>query len=73
MIADYKMAEIMLRTLLEKAMHKHAFFGPKIVIGVPSEATEVEKRAVEDVVLRCGAKEVTVIDEPIASAEGTWA
>lgn len=69
-IADYKMAEIMLRALLEKAMHKHAFFGPGIVIGVPSEATEVEKRAVEDVVLRCGAKEVTVIDEPIASAKG---
>lgn len=69
-IADYHMAEIMLKNLLEKAQNHRTFFGPKIVIGVPAEATEVEKRAVEDVVLSCGARQVTVIDEPIASAEG---
>lgn len=69
-IADYRMAEIMLKSLLEKAQHHRPFFGPKIIIGVPAEATEVEKRAVEDVVLSCGASQVTVIDEPIASAEG---
>lgn len=69
-IADYRMAEIMLKSLLEKAQHRRPFFGPKIIIGTPAEATEVEKRAVEDVVLSCGASQVTVIDEPIASAEG---
>lgn len=69
-IADYHMTEIMLKNLLEKALNHRTFFGPKIVIGVPAEATEVEKRAVEDVVLSCGARQVTVIDEPIASAEG---
>lgn len=69
-IADYHMTEMLMRALLEKALHRHMFFGPSVVIGVPSEATEVEKRAVEDVVLACGAKAVTLIEEPIAAAKG---
>ncbi len=69
-IADYHMTEIMLRSLLEKTLRRHTFFGPRVVIGVPAEATEVEKRAVEDVVLACGARAVTVVEEPIASAKG---
>lgn len=69
-IADYHMAETMLRCLLDKTIRIHGLFSPKIAIGVPAEATEVEKRAVEDAVLSCGARQVTVIDEPIASAMG---
>ncbi|MDO5478272.1 MAG: rod shape-determining protein [Clostridia bacterium] len=69
-IADYHMAEFMLRSFLEKTIPHHGFLGPKIAIGVPYEATEVEKRAVEDVALGCGARQVTVVDEPIASAKG---
>ena len=69
-IADYHMAEFMLKSFLEKTVKHRGFFGAKIAIGVPYEATEVEKRAVEDVALGCGARQVTVVDEPIASAKG---
>ncbi len=69
-IADYHMAEFMLKSFLEKAISRHGLFGPKIVIGVPTEATEVEKRAVTDVALGCGAQQAIVIEEPIASAKG---
>lgn len=69
-IADYHMAEAMLRCFLERTVRTHGLFSPKVVIGVPAEATEVEKRAVEDAILSCGARQVTVIDEPIASGMG---
>ena len=69
-IADYHMAEFMLKSFLEKAVKHYGIFGPKIAIGVPYEATEVEKRAVEDVAVGCGARQATVIEEPIASAKG---
>ncbi len=69
-IADYRMTEIMLKSFLEKAISRRGAFGPKIVIGVPAEASEVEKRAVTDVALGCGATQTIVIEEPIASAKG---
>lgn len=69
-IANYHMAEFMLKSFLEKIVKRHGLFGPKIAIGVPAEATEVEKRAVEDVVLSCGARQTIVIEEPIAIAKG---
>ncbi len=69
-IADYHMAEIMLRSFLEKVLRHYRLFGPCIIIGVPAEATEVEKRAVEDVAIGCGAQQAVVLDEPLASAKG---
>ncbi len=69
-IADYHMAEIMLKTFIDKTIRHYGFFGPRIAIGVPFEATEVEKRAVEDVALGCGARQATVVDEPVAAAKG---
>lgn len=69
-IADYHMAEIMLRSFLEKVLRHYRLFGPRIIIGVPAEATEVEKRAVEDVAIGCGARQTIVLDEPLASARG---
>lgn len=69
-IADYHMAEFMLKTFLERAARHKGFFGPRIVIGVPTEATEVEKRAVEDVAIACGARQTVVVSEAIASALG---
>ena len=69
-IADYHMTEFMLKSFLEKTIRRYGFFGPKIAIGVPYEATEVEKRAAEDVAMGCGARQATVIEEPIASAKG---
>lgn len=69
-IANFGMAEEMLRHFILKALRKTSLIGPRIVIGVPSEATEVEKRAVEDVALKAGARQAYVIEEAIAAAIG---
>jgi rod shape-determining protein MreB and related proteins len=70
-IADFDVTEEMLRQFIRKAHPKRTlFFGPRIVVAVPSGITEVEKRAVKDSALRAGAREVIPIEEPIAAAIG---
>lgn len=69
-IADFEIAEGMLKALIKKVSPSRSLFRPKILIAVPSGITGVEKRAVEDSALRAGAQEVILIEEPMAAAIG---
>jgi len=69
-IADFEIAEGMLKVLIKRATASRSLFRPKILIAVPSGITGVEKRAVEDSALRAGAQEVILIEEPMAAAIG---
>ncbi len=69
-IADFEIAEGMIKALLKRVTPSRALFRPKILIAVPSGITGVEKRAVEDSALRAGAQEVILIEEPMAAAIG---
>lgn len=70
-ISDFIMTQVMLREYLKKVMEKRASVtSMRVVVGVPSGVTEVEKRAVEDVVHQMGAKEVYILTEPMAAAIG---
>lgn len=69
-IADFEIAEGMLKTLIRKVTPSRSLFRPKILIAVPSGITGVEKRAVEDSALHAGAQEVILIEEPMAAAIG---
>ncbi|MEC8307218.1 MAG: rod shape-determining protein [Chlamydiota bacterium] len=71
-IADFEIAEGMLKALIKKVTPNRSLFRPKILIAVPSGITGVEKRAVEDSALRAGAQEVILIEEPMAAAIGVW-
>ena len=70
-IADFDVTQAMLKYFIRKAVGRN-FFGrrPKICVCVPSGVTEVEKRAVEEATYNAGAREVTIIEEPIAAAIG---
>lgn len=69
-ISDYKVTERMLKYFIQKAMGKHTFRKPRVAVCVPSGVTEVEKKAVEDATYEAGAREVSIIEEPIAAAIG---
>lgn len=69
-IADFEIAEGMLKALIKRVTPSRTLFRPKILIAVPSGITGVEKRAVEDSALRAGAQEVILIEEPMAAAIG---
>jgi rod shape-determining protein MreB len=69
-IADFEIAEGMLKALIKRVTPSRSLFRPKILIAVPSGITGVEKRAVEDSALRAGAQEVILIEEPMAAAIG---
>ncbi len=72
-ISDYEVTEKMLRYFIDK-VHKetHAVLPrPRVVIAIPTEVTEVERKAVEDVVRATGARRVYLIEEPMAAAIGT--
>lgn len=69
-ISDYEVTEKMLKYFISKAMGKRAFRKPRISICVPSGVTEVEKKAVEEATYQAGAREVSIIEEPIAAAIG---
>lgn len=70
-IADVDMAEIMLRHFLQLVLPKRIFrVRPKVVIGVPSGITEMERRAVRSAAVAAGAKEVYLLSEPMAAAIG---
>jgi rod shape-determining protein MreB len=69
-IADFEATEKMLVHFVRKAMGRSAWRRPRLVIGVPSEITQVERRAVRDSGFRVKATEVHLIDEPMAAAIG---
>lgn len=69
-ISDYTVTEKMLKYFIQKAVGKQRFRRPRISVCVPSGVTEVEKKAVEDATYQAGAKEVAIIEEPIAAAIG---
>lgn len=69
-ISDYTVTEKMLKYFIQKAVGKQRFRKPIISVCVPSGVTEVEKKAVEDATYTAGAREVAIIEEPIAAAIG---
>ena len=69
-ISDYTVTEKMMKYFIQKAMGKKTFRKPRISVCVPSGVTEVEKKAVEDATYQAGAREVAIIEEPIAAAIG---
>lgn len=70
-ISDFEVTEEMLAYLINKAQeHSRKFFGPRVVVGVPSGITNVEIRAVRDAARNAGAREVHIIEEPMAASIG---
>ena len=69
-IADFTATGLMLKNMLRKVCQKYNVGKPRIVVGVPSGITEVEERAVQEAFLQAVAKEVYLLDEPMASAIG---
>ena len=69
-IADFEIAEKMLAYFIQKAHNRKVWIAPRIVIGIPSEITQVEKRAVKDSALRAKASEVFLVDQAMAAAIG---
>src|SRR6187397_1346417 len=69
-IADFEAAEKMLGYFIKKAHRRKAFVRPRVVIGVPSEITQVERRAVKDSAYRAKASEVHLVEEGMAAAIG---
>lgn len=69
-IADFDITQSMLKFFIKKAISKNSLVRPRIVVGVPSGVTEVEKRAVIDATVQAGAREAYLIEEPMAAAIG---
>lgn len=69
-ISDFEVTEEMLRYLVQKAQGSQPPLGPRVVIGVPSGITNVEIRAVRDAAKNAGAREVLIVEEPMAAAIG---
>lgn len=69
-IADFDVAEAMLRHFVQRALRRGGMSKPTVVVGVPSGVTEVEREAVRNATLRAGARRVLLIDEPMAAAIG---
>lgn len=70
-ISDYVVTEKMLKYFIKKAVGKKMLRKPRISVCIPSGATEVEKKAVEDAAYEAGAREVSIIEEPVAAAIGS--
>jgi rod shape-determining protein MreB len=69
-IADFEVAEEMIKHFIHKVHNRRSFVNPKVIICVPSGATAVERRAIEESALSAGARRVGLIDEPMAAAIG---
>lgn len=69
-IADFDITSTMLKHFIRKAVKSNMFSRPKVVVCIPSGVTEVERRAVEDAAGQAGAKDVELIEEPMAAAIG---
>ena len=69
-IADFEMTERMIRYFIEKAHSRKSFVRPRIIICIPYGITQVEKKAVEESAMSAGAREVYLVEEPMAAAIG---
>ncbi len=69
-ISNFEVTETMLRYFIEKVHNRRKFVKPRIIVGVPSGITGVEKRAVLDAIMHAGAREAYLIEEPMAAAIG---
>ena len=69
-ISDYTVTEKMMKYFINKAVGKKTLRKPRISVCIPSGATEVERKAVEDATYQAGAREVSIIEEPVAAAIG---
>ena len=69
-IADFDITEAMLRYFIKKVQNNSKMIPPRVVIAIPSGITEVEKRAVKESAIHAGAREVLLLEEPMASAIG---
>ena len=69
-IADLNATSMMIKNMMHKVSKEYNVGKPRFVVGVPSGITEVEERAVEEAFFQCGAREINLISEPIASAIG---
>jgi len=69
-IADFEITEAMLRYFIQKVHDRRLGIKPRVIVAVPSGITEVEKRAVKDSALHAGARDVYLIEEPMAAAIG---
>ena len=70
-IADFTATKLMLKAIIDKVSRQFRLIKPRVVIGVPTGITEVEERAVQETVLSSGAREVYLIEEPMAAAIGS--
>ena len=70
-IADFTATQLLLKNILRKVCQRYNARRPRVVVGVPSGITEVEERAVEESVMQAGAREVYLIEEPMAAAIGS--
>lgn len=71
-VSDFEVTEQMLKYFIEKVHRRKLIFGPRprVIIGIPCGVTEVEKKAVKDAAISAGAREVFIIEEPMAAAIG---
>lgn len=69
-IADFETTASMLSYFLKKAVPHRSVLGPTVIVGIPSDATVVERRALIEAAMRAGAREAHLIDEPLAAALG---
>jgi rod shape-determining protein MreB len=69
-IADFEITEAMLRYFIHKVHNNSRFIAPRVVIGIPSGITEVERRAVRESAMHAGARDVYLLEEPMAAAIG---
>lgn len=69
-IADFDITAAMLHRFIRQTVRTFFFRKPRVIVCIPSGCTEVERRAVEDAVMRAGAKQVSLIEEPMAAAIG---
>ena len=69
-IADFDITQAMLKFFIRKAIGNKTFVRPRVVVGVPSGVTAVERRAVLDATIQAGAREAYLIEEPMAAAIG---
>jgi len=69
-IADFRATEIMIHFLIERVYRRKRFVKPRIIVCLPREVTQVERNAVKEAALHAGAREVLLVDEPMAAAIG---
>ncbi len=69
-IADFTATKLLLKNILERVCKRYNAIRPRVIVGVPSGITEVEERAVEETIMHAGAREVFLIEEPMAAAIG---